>query len=390
MTLMIDRSSGPTAFDDQTLRAWASGQTVFLSSEMGGLRDERRAIADALRELGFSVVMFEDFGGRDDDAETAYLDGVARSDIYIGLVGRRYGTMLRSGRSPTHEEYREARRRGLRIAVWVAADGSARQGDARDYVTEVRVFHTTGSWNRSSELVASVVARMREMAAEQDSPWVKLGDITFRAASIVDDGRRLTLQMHSRDRAVLSALEAMRPNGPGRSDTVSVTTADRSGTARVTEVTSRASSSQRRELAIAAEVDWAEGRRSTLASGLNGVSVEEQVEIGLRAGLFGEPLPEQLGMLSTMLDADDPLAPLDGLGLPQSTYESVARLLIVERLIGSQGASYLEHFAVGPEHDGARSVELAWRDALYYSNVEPASREIRGTRCSVGSLGAAR
>ena len=390
MTLTIDRSSGPTAFDDATLRAWASEQTVFLSSEMGGLRAERRAVADALRELGFSIVMFEDLGGRDDDAETAYLDGVNRSDIYVGLVGSRYGTMLRSGRSPTHEEYREARRRGLRIAVWVAADGSARQGDARDFVTEIRVFHTTGSWDSSSELVASVAARMREMAAEQDSPWIKLGDVVFRAASIVDDGRQLTLQMRSRDREVLAALEAMRPNGPGRSETVTVTTADRSGTARVTEVTSRASSSQRRELSIAAEVDWAEGRRSTMASGLNGISVEEQVEIGLRAGLFAEPLPDQLGMLSVMINAEDPLSPLDGLGLPQSTYESVARLLMVERLIGSHDASYLQHFAVGPEHDGHRSVELAWRDALYYSNVEPAAREIRGTRYSVGSIGAAR
>ena len=107
--------------------------------------------------------------------------------------------------------------------------------------------------------------------------------------------------------------EAMRPNGPGRSETVSVTTADRSGTARVTEVTSRASSSQRRELSIAAEVDWAEGRRSSMASGLNGISVEEQVEIGLRAGLFAEPLPDQLGMLSVMINAEDPLSPLDGL-----------------------------------------------------------------------------
>ena len=66
---------------DDALRAWASTRLAFVSSEMQALRRERRAVADALRKLGLDVVMFEDLGGRDDDAQTAYLDGVARSDI---------------------------------------------------------------------------------------------------------------------------------------------------------------------------------------------------------------------------------------------------------------------------------------------------------------------
>jgi Domain of unknown function (DUF4062) len=32
--------------------------------------------------------------------------------VYVGIVGDRYGTMLASGRSPTHEEFLEAKRRG--------------------------------------------------------------------------------------------------------------------------------------------------------------------------------------------------------------------------------------------------------------------------------------
>lgn len=121
-------------------------------------------------------MLFEDLGGRDDDAQTAYLEGVARSDIYLGLVADRYGTMLPTGRSPTHEEYWEARRLGLSIAVWVAADGSGRQGDARDFISEVQTFHTTGMWETTDPLVASVEARLRELAAESESPWIKLGD----------------------------------------------------------------------------------------------------------------------------------------------------------------------------------------------------------------------
>jgi uncharacterized protein DUF4062 len=111
---------------------------------MRDLRDERRALATEMKAMGLNVVMFEDLGGREDDAETAYFDGVARSDIYLAVIADRYGRMLPNGRSPTHEEYREARRLGLRIAAWIATDGSGRQGDARDFAEELQQFHTTG------------------------------------------------------------------------------------------------------------------------------------------------------------------------------------------------------------------------------------------------------
>jgi hypothetical protein len=48
-------------------------------------RRRRRRAGDT----GLSIVMFEDLGGRDEDAERAHLDGVARSDIYIGIIGDR-------------------------------------------------------------------------------------------------------------------------------------------------------------------------------------------------------------------------------------------------------------------------------------------------------------
>lgn len=118
---------------------------------MRELREERTATAQALRALGMRAILFEDLGGRDENAESAYLAGVDEAQFYIGIVGDRYGTMQASGRSPTHDEYRRARNLGRRISVWVQADGSERQGDARDFVEEVRVFHTTGSFSNLDE-----------------------------------------------------------------------------------------------------------------------------------------------------------------------------------------------------------------------------------------------
>jgi hypothetical protein len=380
VSLVVDRSQNAQPLTDTELRAWAAQRTVFISSEMRDLRAERRVLADALRAIGLNVVMFEDLGGREDDAATAYLDGVARSNIYLGVVADRYGTMLASGRSPTHEEYREARRRGLRIAVWVAADDPGRQGDARDFVAEVRTFHTTGTYSGPDDLVASVVARLREIAAEEESPWVKLGHVVFRADSIQDDGRHLTITMQSRDREVLAALEALRPGEWGRGPQLSVVAGERAGTAQVTEVASQSSSATERRLTMVADVRWADGRRPSLAAGLNGVSVEEQVEVGLAAGLFAERLPERLGGLAGMVDSSDPLSDLDRLGLPHAAYEPLSRILITERLIGGGGASSIQEIAVGPPRAGSRAIVVAWRDARYASDLEPLERRIAGER----------
>ena len=43
---------------------------------------------------------------------------------------------------------------------------------------------------------------------------------------------------------------------------------------------------------------WTDGRRSTLAATITGVSPEQQTEAGLAAGLFGKQRPEQIGMLA--------------------------------------------------------------------------------------------
>ena len=52
-----------------------SDQTVFVSSVMAGMTAERQAARSGVEDLGGRVSMFERLGGRDDDAETAYVAG---------------------------------------------------------------------------------------------------------------------------------------------------------------------------------------------------------------------------------------------------------------------------------------------------------------------------
>lgn len=381
MPLLIDLASATRRLAPDEFASWAATRTIFLSSEMRELGELRRQVAASLRELGFTVMMFEDLGGRDEDAQLAYLEGVARSDIYLGLVADRYGKMQASGRSPTHDEYLEARARGKRISFWIASDGAGRQGHAMDFVQEVQAFHTTGQFDDAGDLATRLIQRLAEIAADDQAPWVKLGAACFRASRIRDEGARLAVEAEVRDIAVARALEALRSDGFGHPAEVPVALADRAGQARVLAVVSETRTASIRDVEIAAEVTWAEGRGGSLDSGFNGLSPDELVETGLRAGLLGEPLPQQVsGTYDFMVDATDPLAELEGLRLSPAVEEAVGALLLSERLLGTGRASYIERFALGPAHLGRRRVELVYVEPRRYTNVTPAERRIEGTR----------
>ncbi len=62
--------------------------------------------------------MAEDFGARPDAPQRACLDGVRDSDIYLLLIGSRYGTPTTGDVSPTEEEFEEAQRLRLPILAF--------------------------------------------------------------------------------------------------------------------------------------------------------------------------------------------------------------------------------------------------------------------------------
>lgn len=115
--LIFDLSVAPRRPDNE-IRLWTARQSVFVSSVMAGMRQEREAAVAAITAVDARPVWFEDFGGMDDNPEDAYLGQVASSTIYLGILGERYGQPLPSGYSPTHAEYNAAERGGLRISVW--------------------------------------------------------------------------------------------------------------------------------------------------------------------------------------------------------------------------------------------------------------------------------
>jgi hypothetical protein len=378
MTLLIDRASTARRLSGEELRRWAQEHSAFISSEMGQMGPERAELAEALRDLGMSVVVFEDLGGRDEDAVSSYLDGVARSDIYIGVVADRYGQMQSSGRSPTHEEYLYAEQNGKRISFWVSEDDAGRQGNTRDFVQEVQTFHTTGRFRDPQDLARRVVERMAEMAADDEAPWVKVGEAIFRAEVIRDLGDRFEIEAEIRDSSVVYYLEGLRPDQWNSNSETVITTPRRSGAATVEKVTSESRSASRTEIALIGRVAWADGSGDPMAAGTAGLSPEDLTELGLRVGLFGETVPERLGMMEFMVDSSDPLAELVEVQIPEAGVQAIARLLLVERLVGTKRVARIERFALGPLSRSQRRFSLTYTEGRRYSNVEPGMRTIEG------------
>lgn len=382
LSLTIDLTAANRTVADDEFRQWASSHALFLSSVMGEFKDERRAVASALESEGFTVRWFEDFGGTDDSPEAAYLTEVAAADIYVGLMGDYYGAMQSSGYSATHEEYLEARRRGKRVSFWVREDDSNRQGHARDFVSEVQVFNVTGGFADVDDLIRGLLRRLREMAAEDISPWVKVADVVFRAERITESGADLTIEARIRGTDVMHALRAVSPDQQwgGRSE-VPVTYGDRAGVGRVEALEVQTQSQATQTVKVGLTVNWASGHDS-MAMATAGFSYEDLVEVGIHAGLLHEPVPQQLtgiGM-SSMVDTTDPLAALAGVQLAEGSVQPVARLLAVEHLVGGNRIAAIDDFVLGPVVQGRRHLRMGWREVQRYSNQPPGRREAEGDR----------
>jgi hypothetical protein len=384
MALIIDFAAATRRLSDEEFAVWAEGQTGFLSSVMGELADERRGLAEHLERLGVTVRWFEELGGRDDSAEAAYLSEVRSSTLYLGLLGDSYGAMLSSepyaGFSATHAEYLEARAQGKRISFWARTPADNRDGHARNFLAEVQVFHVTGSFTGPDDLPVKVERRLREIAAEDLAPWVKVGDVVIRANRVKVGTDSITIQARVHDPSVLRVLTEMAgdPQGWGRRD-VPITYANRSGAGHIQSLSEASTSAAFTDVTLQAKVSWAR-RADSMAAGTARYSTEDLTEIAVKVGLFGEAMPSELGRMGFLVAAIDPLAELQTMQVPEGAVQPLARLLVVEQLVGGRRASAIEGFALGPARGGERQVEISWWEPRRYTNVEPNLRSVNGKR----------
>lgn len=351
-----------------------SEQTVFVSSVMAGMTAEREAARDAIEGTGGRVLLFEGLGGRDDDAEIAYLTGVRSSDIYVGILGQRYGKPERAGYSPTHTEYNEAIKAGLRISVWTTP--GEMDGRQRDFLEEIRTFHTTGSYSSPDDLGAGLERRLTEIASAANSPWCKIGPVLFRVRRYSDDGTRITVVASIRDDDILAELEGLRPSAWHGKQPSRITCAGRTHAVEIDTIVVEATAGRSRLVRIKATKSRERHNDNVLLDvAFESRSPDDLTELALRVALLGEPNP--LGHMAFMAEMDNPISDLDHVGLDEDSFAGAAEVMLVESLVGSGRVARVAALQIGPIRSG-RPLRLEWVAPRRFSNVEPERRQIEG------------
>lgn len=147
---------------------------VFVSSTWLDLQPERAALQNALHRMEeMRFVGMEFFGNRPDDTHAASIDQVDACDVFIGVIGFRYGSGI------TEAEYRRARELGLPCFIYFkdhAAFHPELTDDDPAAAAKLDVFkaglmreHTVKSFPSPAELAANATADLHNWIAAR---WV--------------------------------------------------------------------------------------------------------------------------------------------------------------------------------------------------------------------------
>jgi hypothetical protein len=360
--LLIDRAAAADRPGPDAVAEWAAGQRVFVSSVIDGYAEPRKAAVAAIDKIGATAVWFERFGGRDSDPNQAYLDEVRSSDIYVGLLGARYGRPLPSRFSATHAEYREAEQHGLRLSVWVE-EGVDREGPQQSFLDDVRQFNVTGAFASPTELEHELERRLVDLAAEDLSPWCKLGRVVFRAREITERAGHVRIEATIKDPVVSDALSELNDRFARREQLLTYSGRTVVAQSEGVEMTTRAARS--RDVVIEAAIS--EPPEPTTYS-FNSMSWDEMTELALRVSILGEPNP--LGITAGQAEISNPLPEVVAAGVSAEALRAVCELALTEVLVTQRGVARVVRLRLGASIGGRRAFQLEWLSSSQYG--EPA------------------
>ena len=158
-------------------------QRIFISSLMRGFADERNAAKEAITRLRQQPVMAEDFGAQPVSSQTACLEGVRNSDIYVGIYAERYGYVApTSGLAATEEEFQEARRRGMPILCFEKK--GAKEPQQETFLNKIKAYETGYAFaffDSAADLKMQIVQALHDVIG---NPGVSMLDPTSATAAL--------------------------------------------------------------------------------------------------------------------------------------------------------------------------------------------------------------
>lgn len=165
---------------------------IFISSVQREFAAERKALAKMIREDRwlsgfFDVFLFEECTAKARTPQKVYLDAVAESDIYIGLIGDAYGNVDKDGVSPTEREYDKATELGKDRLIFVKAVDDNREDAEKQFLRKVSGAVTWRSYETAEKLLEAVYDALYNWLRDNDLVTNKPFDLsTSRNVQLVD------------------------------------------------------------------------------------------------------------------------------------------------------------------------------------------------------------
>ncbi|WP_407456988.1 DUF4062 domain-containing protein [Fibrobacter sp.] len=165
---------------------------IFISSVQKEFAKERRWLADYIRKdaiLGrfFEVFLFEEVPAQERDAAGLYLNEVAASDIYLGIIGNTYGNTNAKGVSATEQEYNEAGKRHRERICFVLKTDKPRESKQERFVAKVNSEIVRKSFSTYDELRTAVYAALANFLVSREYINVLPFDASKNSGIVLSD-----------------------------------------------------------------------------------------------------------------------------------------------------------------------------------------------------------
>lgn len=137
---------------------------IFISSVVSGFEAYREAARKAIELMGDRPVMCEDFGARPYASDIACISEVEFSDVYVLIMGEKFGYATATGESVTQMEFRAAKAAGKPVLAFIQqCSMDERQTAFRKEVEDFTAGFFRGSFNTPEELKDVVVKSVRQL-----------------------------------------------------------------------------------------------------------------------------------------------------------------------------------------------------------------------------------
>lgn len=198
---------------------------VFLSSTWSDLRTHRQAVIFTLTSLRWLFEAMEYFGALPGNPIQECLASVKRCDIYVGIVGTRYGSVDANGISITQREYEQAVTEKKQMLIFLIdeathtvlpKDVETGPGAAKlnAFKTLLKSEHTCAFFSSEADLALKVsigLTRLLPMEADTATKAERIEELTRDVPLLVaESGYGVTLSKHVSN---LSDIFSKSPSG---------------------------------------------------------------------------------------------------------------------------------------------------------------------------------